>query len=233
MENATKALLMAGGLLISILVVGLLVIGYRSISDYQQSASNIKKDQQLSSFNQNFTQYVRDDLVGTDVISLVNKIADYNKKTGGAGEIDYSYKISIKINMHNFKDKYLTNYITQSSYTINQDSTESDGFLKLLKEMRKLEDDYGRKELRELYSNIESLKTYYDEGDTTNGLSIKDVIGKNIPALETQFSSGDFTSLEKHTEYTEFKSSTFAIKNEPTYHDVNGQIKSMVVDFVK
>lgn len=96
MENATKALLMAGGLLISILVVGLLVIGYRSISDYQQSASNIKKDQQLSSFNQNFTQYVRDDLVGTDVISLVNKIADYNKKTGGAGEIDYSYKISIK-----------------------------------------------------------------------------------------------------------------------------------------
>ena len=105
MENATKALLMAGGLLISILVVGLLVIGYRSISDYQQSASNIKKDQQLSSFNQNFTQYVRDDLVGTDVISLVNKIADYNKKTGGVGEIDYSYKISIKIKLNGCSPK--------------------------------------------------------------------------------------------------------------------------------
>lgn len=233
MENATKALIMAGGLLIAILVLGLLVVGYRNISDYQQSATNLKKDQQLSTFNNGFTQYVRDDLVGTDVISLVNKVFDYNQKTGGVGEIDYSYKITLKINMHNFKDKYLTNYITQSSYTINQDSTEYDGFLKLIKQMRKLEDDYGREELRELYSNIESLKTYYDEGDTTNGLSIKDVIGKNIPALATQFSNGDFSSLEKHTEYTEFKTSTFAIKSEPTYHNENGQIKSMVVDFVK
>lgn len=233
MENATKALLMAGALLISILVVGLLVIGYRSISDYQQSSSSLKKDQQLSSFNQGFAQYVRKDLVGTDVISLVNKIVDYNKKTGGAGEIDYDYKISITVKMNNFKDKYLAKYLTGTTYTINSSSTTSSGLLKYLNEMRKLEDTYGREVLTQLSSNQESLRSYYYEGDTTNGRSIKDIVGRSISALETQFRNNDFTVLEKHIEYSEFKSSTFEIKDEPTYYNENGQIKNMVVEFIK
>ena len=61
MENASKALLIAGGVLLAIMVASLLILTFTKISDYQSSAQTLQKDSQLAQFNEQFTQYVRDD----------------------------------------------------------------------------------------------------------------------------------------------------------------------------
>ena len=44
MENASKALIMAGSVLIAILVIGLLVFGYNQLSDLEQQKEDSEGD---------------------------------------------------------------------------------------------------------------------------------------------------------------------------------------------
>ena len=74
MENASKALVIAGGVLITILVVSLFILFVNQVSDFEKSRSDEVKDSQLASFNEQFTQYARNDLKGVDLISLINKV---------------------------------------------------------------------------------------------------------------------------------------------------------------
>ena len=51
MENASKALVMAGGILIALLVVGALMLMINQVSYYQKSESTSEKAQQQAEFN--------------------------------------------------------------------------------------------------------------------------------------------------------------------------------------
>ena len=78
MENASKALEMAGGVLIALMVLGLLVLGYNRISDLkqiEQDADTVAKEYFIS-----FEEYNKNGLYGSELFSLVNKIKDYNTK---------------------------------------------------------------------------------------------------------------------------------------------------------
>lgn len=101
MENASKALLMAGGMLIALLVIGALVLMFNQIGDYEKGNQGIKKTSEIAEFNMDFERYLDDKgITGADVISLINKISDYNnkaKKGGVTNSIDYSVKMSITI----------------------------------------------------------------------------------------------------------------------------------------
>lgn len=101
MENASKALLMAGGILISLLVIGALVLMFNQIGDYEKGNQGVKKTSEIAEFNIDFERYLDDKgITGADVISLINKISDYNnkaKKGGVTNSIDYSVKMSITI----------------------------------------------------------------------------------------------------------------------------------------
>ena len=54
MENASRALIIAGGMLIAMLIVGLLVFGYTQIRTSQQAQADEEEVQQLADFNQRF-----------------------------------------------------------------------------------------------------------------------------------------------------------------------------------
>ena len=109
MENASKALVMAGGILIALLVIGALLLMFNQVSDYQRSGTDLEKDQQLTDFNKEFTQFTYGDIKGYELISLVNKVIDYNGKSGTANSVDYSLKITVKIeNLQGFASKYGT-----------------------------------------------------------------------------------------------------------------------------
>ena len=125
MENASKALVMAGGILIAILVVGSLLLMFNQLSYYQRSNSDITKNSQLSEFNQQFVQYSRNDLQGVELVSLVNKVVDYNRRTSGYGEINYDEKITLNITITDaFRNKYGAelNQFTPGVYTITNNS---------------------------------------------------------------------------------------------------------------
>ena len=51
MENASKALLMAGSVLISIIVISLFLIMTNSLTSYQQTQTQSQREAQIVSFN--------------------------------------------------------------------------------------------------------------------------------------------------------------------------------------
>ena len=177
MENASKALLMAGGILIALLVISLAVLAFNQMSAYQKSQSDVVKTEQLSEFNEQFVQYVRDDLNGIDLVTLANKVVNFNQKGTGAGEIDYNQKITLIINMQNYQQKYVGDLFNKTTYTIT-DKTSS--FFTIISNYTELEQKYTLKTITALSSNIESLKSYYINGDTINGKSVSEVTGKKV-----------------------------------------------------
>ena len=96
MENASKALLIAAGIMIGLIVITMIAYAHGKISNYYESKELTLQSEQLADFNKQFLGYNRADVRGSDLISLVNKIIDYNTNFGENGEkIENSYCIWI------------------------------------------------------------------------------------------------------------------------------------------
>ena len=55
MENASKAILMAGGMLLTILIVSLLVFAWNTFSNYYSQKDSIDEIDDVTEFNLQFT----------------------------------------------------------------------------------------------------------------------------------------------------------------------------------
>ena len=248
MENASKALLFAGAILLGIMIVSLLILTLNKVSDYQASSTELANANEKAEFNEQFTQYIRDDVKGVELISLLNKVVDYNSKSieQSIGELDYSKKITVKVNMGNFNSIHgregKTNLFgngTNQEYTLDKSSADK-GLMKIINDQRKTENDYGRKELSILASNEESLKTYYSQGDTQSGKSMEQVLGKKISGklkdLENNLKNDyGFKIIDTQAEFANFKTSKFECTGEVYYIEEgrgNGQIKELTFKFI-
>lgn len=70
MENASKALLIAGGVLIAILILSVLVVTINIINSNQKTQEEALATEQLVKFNQKYEAYNKKALRGTDIITL-------------------------------------------------------------------------------------------------------------------------------------------------------------------
>lgn len=96
MENASKALIMAGEILIAMLIITLLVWGFGNITNLQEQEQNGEKVEQLAVFNKEYESYNRKLLRGVDVISVMNRAINNNNKY----ENDTYYVINIQFKMN-------------------------------------------------------------------------------------------------------------------------------------
>ena len=80
MENAAKALQIAAGVLISLLVISALVYGYTQLSNLKQMEEDNEGIQKATEFNLSYEVYNRSGVYGSELLSLANKIEDYNIK---------------------------------------------------------------------------------------------------------------------------------------------------------
>lgn len=133
MENASKALLMAGGILLAILIVALILFAKNNITDYYNSKEELKEVDNIANFNLQFSNYENRDVYGYELVSLANKIIDYNFRyadvEGAKNDQKYN-KIVMNINLQNrstgrngqndfkFRDDQNTMLFQSSSYTI-------------------------------------------------------------------------------------------------------------------
>ena len=76
MENASKALLIAGGVLIAILIIGLLITSFSTISEFQMSQLSEQEQEELIAFNEQYTKYVNQYVYGTEIITVINRTLD-------------------------------------------------------------------------------------------------------------------------------------------------------------
>lgn len=220
MENASKALIMAGGILLALMVVGALMLMFNQIGAYQESTSASEKASQLAQFNQEFTKYSDEgQLKGIDIISLANKIVDFNQKEGTGNYVDYEKDITLKINLTGFADDYGVSGVSKlfGNTTVYQIQNDSNAFMNAIITFSALEKKYTLATMAKLKSNYTTIKS----GEKT----IKDVTGKQ--EMQDNISLDD---IAKYIEYTELKSSTFELVGEPQYDA--GQITQLEFRYV-
>ena len=127
MENASKALLMAGGMVLAILLLTLLLYAWNLFSDYQSSSDRLADIENTSKFNQQFTNYNRNDVQGYELISLVNQIVDYNERKSTDTQNNNSENnkpIKITINMLNSAERKKLVYGDENNVLITEDKYE-------------------------------------------------------------------------------------------------------------
>ena len=93
MENATKALLIAGGVLIGIIILAALIYAYTSFTRVAAENEQAKATEQLAEFNKPYTSYEGKILRGAEVISVVNRAVSDNRKLLNNEKINVFLKI--------------------------------------------------------------------------------------------------------------------------------------------
>lgn len=156
MENASKALLMAAGVLIALMTIGLLVIMFNAMSNTQKEGIQVAREAQVIEFNNQFTTYLRDDVRGSDMISLINRIVSYNKLKGSNSDEQYQeMQITVNIKSEDLEKlaynkgnpSEIKNPLTQNNIAEFVKTFGSEG----------LEGKYGAKYITTLSSNISQV----------------------------------------------------------------------------
>lgn len=78
MENASKALIMAGSVLISIVIIGALILMFNNLGKLKETELDSESASKLLKYEQQIEGYCRAGLYGSEIVSLANLIEDYN-----------------------------------------------------------------------------------------------------------------------------------------------------------
>ena len=256
MENASKALIMAGGMLLAILIVSLLVYAWSLFSKYQASKDSLADVENTAKFNEQFANYDRDDVQGYELISLVNKITDYNyrKSKDEEAKSDDKYSpITITIdfgsdaNMKKLSYNSNNTLFTSSNFKYTQSQarqTTKNPLESIIKTATDLENDWGGSDNATKIAKgimaifLENTPTEPSENQKIDAVkkwnysSSKKysltVDGYNKMNLEQK------ANAYKYYEYVQFKKAVFKSDSSSLkYDNVTGRITQMVFNFDK
>ena len=145
MENASKALIMAGSILISIIVISLLVFGYGQLSNTEAANSEIARTDEFAEYMARFEQFNRT-LYGSELLSLANLEEDYN---ASQTREDLGYdRINITVNIK--KTIVGSEYFTTGEHSIDDISNDK----------QKIEDEIDKYSISQRKYNNRSVKYY-------------------------------------------------------------------------
>lgn len=78
MENASKALLIAGGIFLAIIIVTALLFVFSNITSFQAKRETQKEAKSLQKFNAQYEAYNKKRMYGADIITVTNKAIQNN-----------------------------------------------------------------------------------------------------------------------------------------------------------
>lgn len=233
MENASKALIMAGSVLMAILVIGLLVFGYNEMSRTEQIKENSREVDKLAEYMARFEQFNRgkdNALYGSELLSLANLQEDYNKSDA---RIDIGYdKIEIKVKITKNLEKYLS---ANKTYNISEILEIIDGVLNEIDKYENIKNKdcvkyngktvkyYSKKTYREiakefgLEDKMPSEWTSYEQYD---------FLLENSKTKQLMIDIETYDNL-KSTIYNQFRTGKRFYCENVEYNEFNGRIKEM------
>lgn len=172
MENASRALIMAGSVLIALMVLGALMLMFNNLSSYQQIRQTDTRTSQTIEFNAQFETYNRTDVRGSELYSLLNRAVDYNRRqsTAGIGENgeEIGFKpIQVTFTFNSQLDKIASptgnELIKKNTYV--QSGTQNEFENDISSTITKLESKYGTSSLTNLTTGLS--KIFIDTNGTT------------------------------------------------------------------
>lgn len=128
MENASKALIIAATVLVSVLILAILVYLFVNYSEIASQHEENQAKQALVQYNTKFTKYEDKTLTIQDVYTIVNLAHDYNKRKS---DNEISVKLGNK-NLLNSKEAWLDQLEenTDDKYKINTITYYDDNTIK-------------------------------------------------------------------------------------------------------
>ena len=81
MENASRALIIAGGILIALVIISMIVILFNNIGDMYSAEGDALTIEQIEEYNRRFAAYNNvNGLYGSELLSLANLTVDYENR---------------------------------------------------------------------------------------------------------------------------------------------------------
>lgn len=245
MENAAKALIIAGSVLIALIIIGALILMFSNLTAYQETNTQTTREAQITEFNRQYETYDRDNVRGSDLYSLLNKVIDYNRRqsTEGTGWADQGDEINfqameVSFSLNNVANNLVADnskgrlLIRNNNYTINKTSNSFENSIK--GEIDRLEDEYGQDSLTNLTTNLTKIFIDDRSSDSEKNKAVNDFnsASKKIDISSFNEINEDSTIREdvyKYYEYIQFKRAYFNCTNV-TYNNKTGRIISMTFE---
>lgn len=250
MENASKALLISAGVLIVMLVVTLLIFGWKSYSSYFLKKQELENIDDLAKFNEQFENYERDDVMGYEVISLANKVADYNERYSNDSEAKNDKKytpITIEIDLGNANLRKNLSYdntnrlFTRTLYTQSKTKNE---IKNVIETAEAFENQFNKRETAaKVAKNIRTFDLNQVENYYRNTLKLSDrdieakivgdfnaVTGENVNSYSDvrNYIGNNGNKIYAYYEYYQFKRLELKCDNSSIkFDDVSGRISYM------
>ena len=226
MENASKALIMAGSILMAILVIGLLMFGYQQLSSLQQTETDAEDNDKLARYMNQFEQFGRT-LYGSELLSLANLQEDYNTSDA---RINTGYdKVEITVTIK--KSIADTIYFQANTYDLSE----------IVEDAENLEKERAKYEKTKSAYNNKSVKYYSSKSNREIAL---DLLNVEPPSNYTEYqirseylennstTKALLTEIQEYTSlnstYTEFRTGKQFNCTEVGYNNQNGRLNRMV-----
>lgn len=215
MENASKALIMAGSVLIAIMIISILVMAYNNLTETMNAKNDEQTIEQVIEFNKQYDVYYRDNLYGSDILSLANKVEDYNERQ--SKEQGYA-KLDIEVTFSKTIEAYDNEKIVQKNVKYESD------------------------DINEKTKYLEDKINYYKK-QTIAGKTIPSLSGLRTKELEELFKQANITSEQEKKniqnqiyEYLSYNSALMTLKSKTfkatkfEYDDITKRITKMIFE---
>ena len=237
MENASKALLIGAGMLFALLIITLLVIFYGQVSSYFEEKNKMTEIEQLEKFNAKFENYHDKQIRGSELVSILNMIVDYNNLQADAQGYE-PIKVTIDLKGHQNELKYDNEsggktLITVSNINNNSNDTQ---IKKIAETSSRLSVELGIADvkLQKLASRISDIVDEPSDSDEKEEYKkfrkqiLERILGYEVPDSEI----GDIkTATYQYYQYMQFKRAMFDCK-DVTYNTDNGRVNGMAFDVI-
>lgn len=211
MENATKALLIAGSVFLALLVIGAFMLMMNNLSDYQQKSYQEKATAQTIEFNNLYLSYNHDKVRGSDMVSLMNRVIDYNSRKSQDGFTEMHIKINMNGKNSQLSYDNVNRLVTENSYT---ETTISNivGAPNSQNGIRTIETKYGDGYANNLQAEISNIESIRNNTSLTTNEKIEQFDQEQLlPKSVKEYGGIEqvYQDALKYYEYVQFKRSYF------------------------
>lgn len=242
MENASKALIMAGSVLIALMIIGALILTFSNLTAYQETNTRSTRSTQMAEFNSQYETYNRKDVRGSDLYSLLNKAIDYNRRESSAGTnwADKGQEMAYEPMIIKFTINRAELSADGTSRLFEKDTNEVTGKSndfgdKVKDEIDDLEETYGQTSLTNLTTNLTKIFIDDNASDEEKEEAVKNFNSASRKLTVKSFSEIDKKSqiredVYKYYEYIQFKRAHFDCE-KVEYNNQTGRITKMQFKF--
>ena len=131
MENASKALIIAGAILLAILIISLGIMIYNQAAGVVNN--NSMTEAEVNSFNQKFEQYIGNNVRGSSVNALISAVNTNNMSTDDDSERVTLEGVSENTNDNNAAPTYNKEAATGQTYKVEIAGYTTGGLIQKIK----------------------------------------------------------------------------------------------------